>query len=210
MRIEMEKCGLATGRQLRPLPGDTLQDRAGDPVITADGHRPRARFGDAVEKRRDPLDAFFVVHGFGERNVAEVVDTAAFPRREIEMLVVAPIVRRDIADGARSQVLVAFRRSVAGAVGNADECDVAIARVGVVRGTKECRDAPPIERLEHHPVVGIECHAAAAAISRTPWVSRAALSFGRARTWAITRAMAGHRAWSTCSDGRAQTASMNK
>src|SRR5213075_151232 len=95
-----------------------------DAVIAADRDRPGAGLRDAPEERRDPLDAELVVHALRERHVAQVAHGARLERPEPERLVDPPVVRRDVADGAGAEVLVALRGAVPGGVRDADERDL--------------------------------------------------------------------------------------
>ena len=89
----------------------------------------------------------------GSGDVAEVVDDARLPGREAERPVHPPLQGRDVAHGARPEVLVALGRAVAGAVRHADQRDVAAGGIGIDRAAEERRRAPPVEALDHHPVV---------------------------------------------------------
>ena len=100
-----------------PAPAIALQDRPRDRVIAADGHRARAGIGDAAEEGADALDAGLVVHRLGQRDIAQVVDAARLPGGEVvEGFVQPPVVGRDVAHRARTQMLVALRGAVAGGV----------------------------------------------------------------------------------------------
>ena len=158
MGVEMQKRGFSAIGELAPLARDRLDDAAGDAVIAADRDGIDAGIGDALEKGRDALHGFLVVHRLGKRHVADIANAAGFPGREIEMLVIAPIMRRDMAHGARAQMLVALGRTIAGTVRHADQRDIAVFEIRHVGRAKEGRNAPPIERLHHHPIGGIIVH----------------------------------------------------
>ena len=157
--IEMKECRLAAVGQLAPLARDRLDDAAGDAVIAADRDGIDAGIGDLAEEGGDALDAFLVVHRLGQGHVADIADARGLPGREIEMLVIAPVMRRDMAHGARPQMLVALGRAIAGTVRHADQGNVAILEIGRIGCAEERRHAPPIERLHHHPVGGVIAHA---------------------------------------------------
>jgi len=79
-------------------------------------------------------------------------------RHDPETPVPASVTGRDVADGARPEVLVALCRAVARRVGNADEGDVAAHWVGIVRSSEKRRNAPPIGAA-HRALSGGVVHA---------------------------------------------------
>ena len=95
----------------------------------------------------DVVNAGFIVHGPGQGHVAEVVDPEFLPGREPERLMGAAQPARDMTDGARPEMLVALGRSVAGAVGHADEGDIAGLGVLVPGTFEEDRNALPVPGL---------------------------------------------------------------
>ena len=125
-------------------------------MVAADGNRAGARVGDAAEEGADALDAGLVVHGLGQRDIAQIVDAARLPGGEVvEGFVQPPVMGGDVAHGARTQVLVALRGAVAGGVGHADESDVAAGGIGIDRAAEKGGNAPPGKRLQqHHVVIG--------------------------------------------------------
>jgi hypothetical protein len=158
--VEVDQRHRLVIRQARPLTGDPLQDRPGDRVVAADRHRPRFRVGDAPEEGADPLDARLVVHRLRQRHVAQVVDAARLPRREVaERLVQPPVVGRDVAHRARPEVLIPLRRAVAGGVRHPDQGDIEVRRIGIDRAAKEGGHALPIERFEQNHLVVVRGHA---------------------------------------------------
>src|SRR6188472_2738598 len=113
-------------------------------MIATDGNRARARIGDAAEEGTDALDANFVVHRLGERDIAQIVDAASLPGGEvIKGFVQPPVMGRDVAHRARTEMLVALRGAVAGGVWHANQSDVAIGRIGIDRAAKQGGNTPP-------------------------------------------------------------------
>ena len=123
-------------------------------MIATDGHRARAGIGDAAEEGADARDAGLVVHGLGQRDIAQIVDAARLPGGEvIEGFVQPPVMGGDVAHRARPQMLVALGGAVAGGVGHADQRDVAGAGIGIDGAAEEGGNAPPGQRLQQHHVV---------------------------------------------------------
>ena len=169
----------ATGRpsvSFEPGAGEPLHDAAGDAVVAADRHRRASRRGDLREERGDALDAALVVVRLRERDVAEVVDPARLPGGEAERGVVAALERRDVADGARSEVLVALRRArCPEACGTPTSATSQLAGIGIDRAAEERRGAPPVEALDHHAVAGLELVEAHSRADGSPARARATL-----------------------------------
>ena len=57
----------------------------------------------------------------------------------------------DISQRPRTEVLVAFRRAVAGGVGHSDQGDFAVAGVAFQWAAKQCWNIPPVEAFDPHP-----------------------------------------------------------
>ena len=132
-------------------PGDRLEDRAGDRMVAADRDGQRAGGVEPLVERLDMDDRDVVDHRLGQRHVAHVVDPADLPGHDAEVVVGAPVETRDVAHGARRQVLVALGRAVARAVRHADQRDVAVGRVLVMRAAEQGRHAPPVPIADRLP-----------------------------------------------------------
>ena len=120
------------------------------PVIEwspANRNRPRARRIEPLEIAFDVAHASLIVHGLGQGNIAEVMDARHVERRKIMNGMGPPVKPRNIAHRPRAQVLVAFRRTIARTVRNANERYIAGRRILVPVTAEKCRDAPPIPAL---------------------------------------------------------------
>ena len=123
-------------------------------MIATDGNRACTRVGDTAEEGTDALDAELVVHRLRERDIAQIVDAAGLPGGEvIEGFVQPPVMRGDVAHGARAQMLVALRGAVAGGMWHANQSDVAIGGIGIDWAAEEGGNTPPGKRLQQHHVV---------------------------------------------------------
>jgi hypothetical protein len=133
MGIEMEKRRLASCRQPGIFTGDRLHYGAGDPMITANRYRSGSSLIDVPKESGDPLDRTFVVAGLGKRHIAEVVDPAGGPRIKVEGGMITSRIGRDVAHGARAEMLIAFSGIVACRMRHANQRDIGVRRNGVER-----------------------------------------------------------------------------
>ena len=145
MGVEMHhRDGLAAA-DLRGRARDGAQDGQRDRMIAADRDRPGARVVDLLEGGFDVLDREVVVHGVGQRRIADIVDRAERPGIDQIFLVAAPIAHGHVAHRAGPEMLVALGGAVARTVGHTDQRDIAVGGVGIVGAAEQGWDAVPVE-----------------------------------------------------------------
>ena len=143
---------------------DGLKDAAGDRVVATDGNRLGAGGVDVLVEVGDHFDRALVVVALRQRHVAQVVDAAHVPRVDTELTVDSSPYGGYVAHSPGAEVLVALGSAVAGGVGNADQRDVGIGRVGVgvvvvvVVAAKQRGDAIPVDAVHQPLLVGALRH----------------------------------------------------
>ena len=146
MGVEMQETDLlALGD---PAPPQRLHDAACDRMIAPDRDRARACGVDFGEEPGDLLDAILVVVCAGKGHVAHIDDLGRCPRIKLELAMHPPCDRRDVAQGARAQMLIPLGRAVAGGMRHARKGDVLPLRP-LVGAAEHGGDAPPIQVVHH-------------------------------------------------------------
>ena len=150
MRVKMQKADLLAAGQLAAA--EALDDAAGDGMVAADRHRPRAAGVYVLVELGDPLDAVFIVVGPRKRHVTHIYDFRSFPGVQLKPPMRTALQRGDVAHGAGAQMLVALGGAVAGRMRHADKRDIR-AGCGLVRRAEQGRHAPPVKVFHHAAIV---------------------------------------------------------
>ena len=141
MGIQMEEADFFAAGE--PAAAKPLDDAAGDRMVAADRHRPRAASINVPIEVRDALDAVLIVIRPRERHVTDIDNFRSLPRVQLKAAMRAALQGRDVANGAGAEMLVALGGTVSRRMGNANKRD--IGTVGSFMGRAEQRrHTPPV------------------------------------------------------------------